>query len=72
MDWRPCELNAAADHAANCVLSKPSDSDTLGHLDLPWCANTVELQIYSDGGFADGIEAAATVLLRIDRDTGGF
>ena len=63
IDWRPRECNAAADHVANCVLSHGTDFDTL-EVDglVAGLTDGIGIQVFSDGGFADGVGAAAVVV----------
>ena len=70
MDWRSREFNKAADHVANCVIADGADVDTLRNVNSSeLLEKAVALQIFSDGGFANGIGATAFVLVCV-RDTG--
>ena len=66
VDWRPRECNKAADHVANCALAHDTDIETLKDVDLAGLQQSIGLQVFSDGGFADGVGVAAFVILRID------
>ena len=70
VDWRPREFNTAADPVANCVFAAAQNISTLGENELiDNLQGVVGIQVYSDGGYVEGIGAAAFVILLI-RDTG--
>ena len=73
IDWRPREYNTAADHVANCVLAHRIDYDTLRMEDLqasiPHC---IGLQVFTDGGYVNGLGAAAAVFNVVSASNGMF
>ena len=73
VDWRHREFNTAADRVANCVLSRQGDVDTLDDAIVLECMRSaIGLQVFSDGGLAQGLGAAAFVVTAVHHVNSSF
>ena len=69
VEWRGREFNEAADLVADHVIASKSDVSTFNKEDLRGCwASGCGIQIYTDGGFCDGIGSIAVVVIQVRWD----
>ena len=57
---------------AKCVLAKEENIDTLDQITIEARKGIIGLQIYSDGGFAKGLGAAAIVVQAVRQTEAGM